>query len=79
MKIEVIGPGCSRCHETHKVIVNAVAELNLDADIQYITDVMEIAKRGILSTPAVLIDGKLVISGKLPSLGQAKELLKKHQ
>jgi len=79
MKIEIMGPGCPRCHETHKAILNACAELTIPADIEYITDVSQIASRGIMSTPAVLIDGKVVMSGRVPSPKQAKELLLKYK
>jgi small redox-active disulfide protein 2 len=75
MKIEILGPGCPRCHETHRNILNAAAELGLDADIQYITDIAEIAARGIMQTPVVMINGKVVTVGKVPNPRQAKDLL----
>ncbi len=78
MKVEVFGPGCPRCEETHRNIINAAAELDIAADIQYITDIATIAERGILNTPAVVIDGNLVSSGKIPPVPRAKEWLQKY-
>jgi small redox-active disulfide protein 2 len=75
MKIEILGPGCPRCQETHRNILNAAAELGIAADIQYITDIAEIAGRGIMQTPVVMINGKVVMAGRVPNPRQAKDLL----
>jgi small redox-active disulfide protein 2 len=78
MKVEVFGPGCPRCEQTHRAMINAAAELGIAADIQYVTDVAAMADRGIMLTPAVVIDGELVMKGRVPSPAEAKALLKKH-
>ena len=72
MKIQVAGPGCRKCHETEKNVHEACAQLNLNADILYVSDMKEIAKLGVLFTPAVIVDGKMVVSGKLPSIEELK-------
>lgn len=78
MKVEVFGPGCTRCEQTFRTIMNAAAELEIAADIQYITDVATIAARGIMSTPAVVIDGEVVLVGRVPTPARAKAILKEH-
>jgi small redox-active disulfide protein 2 len=75
MKIQVAGPGCPRCQTTEKNVINACAELNLAADISHIHDVKEFAKLGVMFTPAVIVDGKIVVSGKVPTVGQLKKIL----
>jgi len=74
MKIIVAGPGCSRCQATEKNVFNAAAELNLDAEIIHVTDVLEFAKMGVFLTPAVIVDGKVVIAGRVPTVGELKKL-----
>jgi len=75
MKIQVVGPGCPRCQATEKNVFTACAELNLDADISHVYDVREYAKLGVRLTPAVIVDGKIVISGKVPTVEEVKALL----
>ncbi len=77
MHIKVLGPGCKKCHETEKLVKEAVAEAGLDATIEYVTDIAEIAKHGVFSTPAVVIDGKVVSVGKVPSSSDIKSWLGK--
>ncbi len=66
MNIKVLGPGCKKCHETEKLVREAVAEAGSDATVEYVTDIAEIAKHGIFSTPAVVVDGKVKCTGKIP-------------
>jgi small redox-active disulfide protein 2 len=75
MKIQVCGPGCPRCQTTEKNVVNACAELNLAADISHITDIKEFAKLGVRFTPAVIVDGTILSSGKVPSVEELKAML----
>ena len=77
MKIQVAGPGCPRCKETHKNVINACAELDLAADVEYVTDIVKITQLGIMTTPAVIVDGKVAVSGRLPSVEELKKILKK--
>lgn len=74
MKIQVAGPGCPRCQTTEKNVFNACAELNLAADISHIYDVKEFARLGVRFTPAVLVDGKIVVSGRVPTVGELKTI-----
>ncbi len=75
MKIQVAGPGCPRCQATEKNVGNACAELNLDADIEHIYDVKKYAALGVRITPAVIVDGKIVVSGKVPTVVELKKVL----
>nr|WP_287411720.1 thioredoxin family protein [Pseudodesulfovibrio sp.] len=67
MKIFVMGPGCAKCEQAEKTVREAVAEAGIDAEIEKVKDFQEIAKYGIFSTPAVVIDGEVKVVGKAPS------------
>ena len=66
MEIKVLGPGCMKCHKTEELVREAVAESGVDAKIDKVSDMMEIATYGILGTPAVIIDGEVKCVGKVP-------------
>lgn len=74
MKVQIAGPGCPKCQTTEKTVRDALAELNKEADISHVTDFKEIAQLGVRITPAVIIDGKVVLSGRVPSTAEAKDL-----
>jgi small redox-active disulfide protein 2 len=77
MEIKVLGPGCANCHKMEEMTKAAVKELGIDAQVMKITDIGEIARHGILSTPGLIINGKIKHSGKpLPTLEKVKELIK---
>ena len=67
MKILVMGPGCPKCEQAEQTVRDAVAEAGIAADIEKVKDFQEIAKYGIFSTPAVVIDGEVKVVGKAPS------------
>jgi small redox-active disulfide protein 2 len=66
MEIKILGPGCPRCHEVERRAINALAELNLAADVQKISDIKKIMEYGIISTPGLVINGKVKCSGRIP-------------
>jgi len=74
-QIRVLGPGCYRCQELYEHTTEAVAELGLDADVQKVVDLTEIARRGILATPALVVDDELVLTGQVPTTKQIEQLL----
>ena len=75
MEIKVLGPGCSKCSQTEKIIKEAVAEAGVDAQIEKITDTMEIAGYGVFGTPAVVVDGEVRCVGKVPTMNEVKSWL----
>jgi len=77
MKIQIAGPGCARCKAVEQTVITAVTELGLDASVSKLSDVKEFAKLGVLMTPAVIVDGSVIISGKVPSVEDIKMLLQK--
>lgn len=79
MKIEVLGPGCSKCDNTFEKVKQALDELKLKAELIKVTDVFEIIDRGISVTPALIVDGKIEFQGKVPSIGEIKSLLLKEK
>ncbi|MCS7313924.1 MAG: MTH895/ArsE family thioredoxin-like protein [Bryobacterales bacterium] len=75
MKIQVAGPGCARCQATERNVINACAELDLAADISHLRDPREYAALGVRVTPAVIVDGKILVSGKVPTVEELKTML----
>ena len=75
-KVEVLGSGCPRCEQTIKAVEKAIQELGIDAAIEKVEDINEIISRGVVATPAVAVDGKIVLNGRIPTLDEAKALLK---
>ena len=72
MEIKVLGPGCPKCEATKKNVEEAMKESGLNADIIKVTDTMAIAKHGVFSTPAVVVDGEVKSVGKIPSHDEIK-------
>ena len=67
MKIQVCGPGCANCAKTEKVVQEAVAEAGVEATVVKVSDFAEMAKLGVLSTPAIVVDGQVKCVGKVPA------------
>lgn len=76
MKIEILGTGCSKCNATEKIVREAVNELGLQIDIVKVEDLQEIIDRGVMTVPAVAIDGEIKIAGRVPTTDEIKKLLK---
>jgi small redox-active disulfide protein 2 len=73
MEIRILGPGCPSCGEVEKRTINALAELNVSADVQKITDIKKIAEYKIMGTPGLLINGKVKCYGRIPSADEIKK------
>lgn len=66
MKIEVFGVGCAKCKATKKLITEVIRDLQVDAEVVLVSDFNEIVDRGVMSTPAVFVDGELKCTGRVP-------------
>ena len=66
-KITVYGPGCSRCQQTVDVIRKVVADMAADVELEKVTDMQALAQAGVMSTPAVAVDGVMKMKGRIPS------------
>jgi small redox-active disulfide protein 2 len=66
MEIKVLGPGCPKCQQTEKIVKEAVAEAGVEAEVEKITDLMKIIGFGVITTPAVVVDGQIKSMGKVP-------------
>jgi len=75
MKIQVLGSGCPTCKKLFELTKQAVAELDLKTEVEYITDVSKIIEMGVMSSPVLAIDGKPVLLGFLPDIEKIKSLL----
>jgi len=75
MKIQIAGPGCSRCQATEKVVDEVCSELNLTPEIEHVYDILKFTKLGVRLTPAVLVDGKVIFSGRVPTPEELKAAL----
>jgi len=71
--VKVLGPGCPRCHEMRKLVFNALAELNIAADVQDVSDGAEMARLGVRYTPAVIVGSEILVQGRIPKLAELKK------
>lgn len=65
IKIEILGTGCKKCHQLEVNAREAVAARNLSAEVQHITDMMQIIERGVMATPALVVNDEVVCQGKV--------------
>ena len=77
MEIKVLGPGCKKCNTLAEATKKAVDELAIDVNITKVDDMMKIMSYGIMSTPALVINEKVAVSGKVPSVEEIKEFIQK--
>ncbi|MDD4290370.1 MAG: thioredoxin family protein [Patescibacteria group bacterium] len=75
--IQVFGSGCPTCKKLYELTEKAVKELNLEITVEYITDIEKMIELGVMSSPVLVINNKVVLTGNLPSVEEIKELLNK--
>nr|WP_320038005.1 thioredoxin family protein [uncultured Bacteroides sp.] len=75
MEIKVLGTGCSKCKTLEKLTREVIEQNGIDATVSKIEDIMEIMKYGVMATPALVVDGEVVIKGKVTSLEEIKQVL----
>jgi small redox-active disulfide protein 2 len=77
MDVKILGTGCTNCKNLEKATINALAELNIPADVEKVEDIQKIMAYGIMRTPGLVIDGKVVLAGRIPGNDELKELITK--
>ena len=75
MKIQILGSGCAKCRQLTAVAEQAAQDLGLEYELEKVTDIKRYADFGIMFTPALVVDGTVKLSGRVPSLDEAKKLL----
>jgi len=75
MEIKVLGTGCPKCKTLEKATRDAVAELNIDANVTKEEDIVKIMEYGIMHTPGLVINEKVVVSGRVPTLNEIKNFI----
>ncbi|MBF0465100.1 MAG: TM0996/MTH895 family glutaredoxin-like protein [Nitrospirae bacterium] len=78
MKIQVFGSGCYNCKRLYGLTLQAVKELGLKVEVEYITDVQKIIEIGVMSTPVLVIDNKPILTGFVPDIEKIKEAISKN-
>ena len=75
MDIKILGPGCPKCKALEKSTKEAVAQAGIDASVSKVEDIMEIMQYGVMTTPAIVVDGKVIVKGRVPGVDEIKNLL----
>jgi small redox-active disulfide protein 2 len=75
MEIKVLGTGCPNCKALEKSVINTLAEMKIEADVEKVEDIQKIMSYGIMRTPGLVINGKIVMSGRIPSAKELKEMI----
>lgn len=75
MEIKVLGTGCAKCKQLEKDVFNALAELDLAADVEKVEDIKKIMAYKVMSTPALVVNGKVKVAGRIPRSDELKTLL----
>ncbi|HLF35796.1 MAG TPA: thioredoxin family protein [Cyclobacteriaceae bacterium] len=79
MEIKVLGTGCPRCKALEQSVMNVLAETDIVADVSKVGDIAKIIEYGVIHTPALVINGKIVLSGRVPSGTELKSIITSNQ
>jgi small redox-active disulfide protein 2 len=77
MEIKILGTGCPKCKTLEKITRDTVTEMGIDASVTKEEDIMKIMEYGIMRTPGLVVDGKVMMSGRIPSVSELKDYLTK--
>ncbi|MFW5756081.1 MAG: thioredoxin family protein [Tangfeifania sp.] len=77
MDIKVLGTGCPKCKALEKAANDAVVQTGADATVSKVEDIMEIMQFGVMTTPALVVDGKVVVKGRVPAVNEIKSFITK--
>lgn len=75
MKIEILGTGCAKCDLLERTTRSAADKLGLRYELEHVKEIPEFAKRGVMFTPALVVDGKVVVAGRVPPAAEIERLL----
>ncbi len=75
LSIKVLGSGCANCHKVEELAKQAVAQLAVEAQVEMVTDVKEIMRYGVMNTPGIVINEKVVSMGRVPALSQVVTMI----
>lgn len=76
MDIKVIGTGCEKCGKLYENVLKALQELGIEEKVDRVDDLLEIVKLGVMTAPSLMVDGKLVVSGRIAKVDEIKRFLK---
>jgi small redox-active disulfide protein 2 len=77
MEIKVLGTGCPKCKKLEQAAVEAVAAAGIDANVTKVEDIFQIMQFGVMTTPALVVDGKVLVKGRVPGVDEIKNLITK--
>ena len=75
MEIKVLGTGCAKCKTLETLTIEAVSQSGIDATVTKVEDFIEIMKLGVMTTPAVVVDGNVLVKGRVPSVAEISQML----
>ncbi len=76
MEIKVLGTGCAKCKALEKATIEAVEKTGLNATVSKVEDLVEIMQFGVMTTPALVVNGKIIVKGRVPSVDELSKILK---
>lgn len=77
LNIKILGTGCSNCKNLEKAAINALAEMKIAANVEKVEDIQKIMSYGIMRTPGLVINEKVILTGRVPSAGELKTIIEK--
>jgi len=75
VEIKVLGSGCARCNQLERDVINVLAEMDVAADVEKVQDIQKIMSYNIMSTPALIINGKVKTTGRVPRIAELKKFI----